>query len=161
MIQVCGICLTCYLFVDLTQLASNHEMYTEDEAKDISDEMHDFKHDVDEFEPEYSGFMASQGPIEVADSSSSTGDQCVADDVFVRDDEELSDLDCFMSIQQLLSGTADERRRVEFILQQFNKNQEGRTTSAPRVVQDDQIGRRRISSGKSRPFKTLGSRKAR
>lgn len=117
--------------------------------------------DDDDWKPDYCGFMASQGPVELSGSSASEQDQCINDDVFVRDDEELSDLDCFMSIQQLLAGTPDERRRVEFILQQFNKNSEGRTASAPRALRDESSGKGRLSSGRSRGFKSLGARRTR
>lgn len=43
-------------------------------------------------------------------------------DEFIHSDEELSELEYFMSIDQLLARGGDERRRAEFILNQFNKN---------------------------------------
>lgn len=103
--------------------------------------------------PEYDSFMQSQQPIEIPSSPSHQGDP----NIFVRSDEELSDLDCFTSIQQLLDRGGDERRRAEFILRQFNKNTGGEGGLPAPKVRPIQSPKRR---GGSAP-RSLGVRRTR
>lgn len=52
-----------------------------------------------------------------------------AENIFFDSNEELSDLDCFTSIQDLLSRGGDDQRRAEFILRQFIKTDNRSTKS--------------------------------
>lgn len=58
------------------------------------------------------GFMASQ---------SENRKDTDLPEPFVNSDEDLSDLECFISIKDLLLKGGDYKRRVEFILDQFQK----------------------------------------
>jgi len=106
-------------------------------------------------------FMQSQHAIELLDSPDSAGDDdhLADDEPFVRDDEELSDLDCFISIDQLLARGGDERRRVEFILRQFNKHTTSEGPAKPTVVRPATRDRAGGTGGGG--FKSLGARRPR
>ena len=69
--------------------------------------------------------------------------------LFYHSDEELSELECFTSIQQLLARGGDDRRRAEFILRQFQKTEEklsgSKTTAKKRAAPSAKsIGIRRL-----------------
>lgn len=88
---------------------------------------------------EYVDFMQSQA-IDLSDLNHDHD----RDDLFVRSDEELSDLDCFTSIDRLMARGGDDRRRAEFILRQFKKST---VPAAPVVVLN--TAKRKPAAGRS------------
>lgn len=85
----------------------------EDEAVDLTGEV--------------DNFMASQHIGSSSGDPLPHGQPGPQSDEFVRSEEELSDLDCFTSIDQLLARGGDEKRRVEFILKQFRSGKRDET----------------------------------
>lgn len=95
------------------------EMFSSDPVTDISSHTDVGGGGEDDAGAEYGQFMQSQHIVIDPDVPNVPSVDC---DEFIHSDEELSELEYFMSIEQLLAKGGDERRRAEFILNQFNKN---------------------------------------
>lgn len=97
-------------------------------------------------------FMASQNVIQNNLSVNIKKDES---DAFVLSDEELSDLDCFISISKLIEKGGDFCRRAEFIRNQIQKVST-ETSNLGQYAASAQNKRSRMNISKS-----LGTRKSR
>jgi hypothetical protein len=105
----------------------------------------DFASNVDDF-------MASQNAIQNNLLVNIKKDE---NDAFVLSDEDLSDLDCFISIPKLIEKGGDFRRRAEFIRNQFQKISTD-TSNLGQYAASAQNKRPRMNNGKG-----LGTRRSR
>lgn len=110
--------------VDLTQLPFETRSGLGRESSRQLEDLFDSEEDGPEGaeDPAYADFMMSQSQLLPMAPIDISGPPESGEAPFVRSDEDLSDLDCFLSIDQLLAKGGDEKRRVEFILKQFKKN---------------------------------------
>lgn len=112
-----------FLYKDLTQIPTGTKYYQQDLENLFNSDDGDKEEETKNEGSNYTDFMQSQLNLNLIDDPEENKKEAA----FYHSDEELSELECFTSIQQLLAKGGDDRRRAEFILRQFQKTDEKST----------------------------------